>query len=116
MSDKNKKKISFRLNEYLYKFICTWAAERNMETSEAVRLFCQNYYMDYMKSELRKKPLMPIDTKREKFLDFINTIGATEMKRVLRNPEICATMNGMMKNGGNKSGKTKGNTGTKVKA
>jgi hypothetical protein len=105
VSDKNSKKISFRLNDYLYRFISTWAIERKIETSEAVRSFCQNYYMDFMKAELQKKSLMTIEQKRARFLDFINTIGVKDMKRVLKNPEICALMNGMMDNGRNTSKK-----------
>ena len=99
MSDKNSKKISFRLNNYLYRFISSWAMERNVETSEAVRAFCQNYYMDYMNAELKKKSLISIEQKRAKFLDFVNTIGAKDMKRVLKNPEICALINGMIVDG-----------------
>lgn len=116
MSDKNRKKISFRLNDYLYRFISTWAIERNIETSEAVRLFCQNYYMDFMNAELRKKSLMPINQKRTKFLDFVNTIGVKDMKRVLRNPEICVLMNGMMKNGRNSKSSKKEKPVARTKA
>ena len=101
MSDKNKKKISFRLDGYLYNFINAWAMERNIEISEVVRSFCQSYYMDYMKSELKNKKMMPIEQKREKFFNLISTIGMKEMKRVMQNPEICALMNGMMGNGRN---------------
>lgn len=103
MSDKTpkEKKISFRLNDYLYRFIIQWSAERKIEISEAVRAFCQNYYMDYMNSQLKNMPMLTIDDKRDKFLSFIHTIGVKDMKRVLQNPEVCATMNGMMDNGRN---------------
>lgn len=107
MSDKTPKerKISFRLNDYLYRFIAQWAEERKVETSEAVRSFCQAVYMDYMRGLIEKKPIMPIDQKRMQFLSMLKTIGAKDMKRVLRNPEVCAMMNGMMENGRNNSRK-----------
>lgn len=62
-------------------------------------MFCQYYYMDYMKAEFQKKHLVSIDQKRDRFLDFINTIGTKDMKRVLKNPEVYSLMNGMMGNG-----------------
>ena len=98
MSDKTPKerKISFRLNDFLYRFISQYASERKIETSEAVRMFCQNYYMDFMKSQIEKKQLQPVEQKRQRFLELISTIGTKDMKRILRNPEICTLVNGMM--------------------
>lgn len=115
MSDKNSHRLTFRLNDYLFRFISSWASERNIETSEAIRLFCQNYYMDFMRSEMNKKSLMPIEQKREKFLALINTLGASEMKRLMKSPEICSTMNGYM-TGGKSNGKPKRNLRAKNKA
>jgi hypothetical protein len=116
MSDKNKRKISFRLDGYLYNFINAWALERKIEVSEVVRSFCQNYYMDFMTSELKKKKLTPIEQKREKFFNLVNTIGVKDMKRVLQNPEICALMNGMMDNGRNNKPGKKEKPAKRVKA
>ena len=52
------KRISFRLNPYLFYFVQRTATENNMETSDVIRNMLQYVYMEWFLGRM-KEPLMP---------------------------------------------------------